>query len=256
MGRSELREGTRYKRNAPPLSLYIAGEDIVHGSPVCQSPRTKNVILKADATEISRMPCIGALFGSVLTNQEAVVVPAGMFVNLRREQNFNPGDTVYVSDNKGYFTNKQPSVGEIQNVGIARNPDSALLYCIPPGVAPLEGVYDVGNHDILVTDGTAEVEFEGTFNVRRTGMLYVEFDLSEIDNGITITGRLYHKIDEANLVQIDRQHTKISATGLKENHMTLAGAVVAGVTIELSLQVDIPVAADRTVNHVFIQGGA
>lgn len=245
-----LRDGVRYMHNAPPLAVYILGEDIKSGAAVCQSKNSVNRILQAQADDQSRMPAIGALFNSKLMGQEGLVVPAGVFVNLNRDGDFNPGDQIYVSTNRGKFTREPPSVGTKQVVGVARNENSALLYCVPPQIPVSYGNYEVGNHTIEPTDGTDEITFARDFSVWHAGMLWVEFDLSNVDAGITITGRLKHKIDGTNPKQICRKHVKV---GTDESHLTLAGAVTAGQTIELSLQCSAAVADSRTVNHIFIQ---
>jgi hypothetical protein len=83
-------------------------------------------------------------------------------------------------------------------------------------------------------------------------MLWVELDLSPLiaDAPITVTGRLYHKIDETNLRQIDQINSNV---GTDKNHMALSGAVTSGQVIKISLQVSKAVGADRSIKHVFIQ---
>jgi hypothetical protein len=249
---ASLRDGTRYKHNYPPLAVHVAGEDMPFGSAVCQSKRSKNMIMQADADDESRMPCIGVLLESKLLGQEAEVVPFGLFVNPQRDSDFQPGAPIYVSTNRGKFTRVQPSVGTIQVVGEARNENSALFYCIPPQIPVSYGYSETGNHTITPADVTDEIKFGEDFGVWHHGMLWVEFDLSNLiaDAPITVTARLYHKIDGTNLKQICRKH---SLVGTDEDHLTLYGAVTAGQTIQLSLQVSKAVGADRVVNHVFIQ---
>ena len=245
----ELRDGVRYEHNTPPLALYIAGEEMTAKSAVCQSRQSKNILLLADANDPNRMPCIGALHHSVHVQEEALIVPAGMVVGLKRTEDFLPGGYIYVSETPGYFTKNAPEISQV--VGIARNSNSGLLFAIPPSVAPGVGHKLVGNHTITTGDGTNETTFAADFNVWKAGMLWVEFDLSNVDTGITITGRLKHKIDGTNLKQICRKHAKV---GTDTDHLILAGAVTAGQTIALSLQCSVAVSVDRIVNHVFIQG--
>ena len=246
----ELRDGVRYEHNTPPLALYIAGEAMTAKSAVCQSRQSKNILLLADANDPNRMPCIGALHHSVNEGEEALIVPAGMVVGLQRTEDLFPGN-IYVSETRGYFTKNAPEIGTSQVVGIARNTNSGLLFAIPPSVAPGVGHKLVGNHTITTGHDTNETTFATDFNVWKAGMLWVEFDLSNVDTGITITGRLKHKIDGTNLKQICRKHAKV---GTDTDHLILAGAVTAGQTIALSLQCSVAVSEDRIVNHVFIQG--
>jgi len=70
------------------------------------------------------------------------------------------------------------------------------------------------------------------------------------DAPITVVGKLYHMIDGTNLKPID---TKVALIGSDEDNMTLCGAVSSGKTIQLSLQVDKAVGADRAIPHTFIQ---
>lgn len=252
-----LRDGTRYRHNFPPSPVYIAGEDMELGASICQSKKSNDRIMLADASDESRMPCIGALLESKLLGQEALVIPFGMFPNLRRTEDFQPGDQIYVSATRGYFTRTQPVSGTIQVVGNARNKNSGLLFCVPPQIPESYGNAEVGNHTIEPGDTTTEVTFaaEGDldeFSVWHHGTLWVEMDLSNLvaDAPITVVGRLYHMIDGTNLKPID---TKVALIGSDEDHMTLCGAVTSGKTIQLSLQVDAAVGADRVVNHAFIQ---
>lgn len=243
-----LRDGVRYRHNTPPLAVYILGENIESGASVCQSKMSINRILQAQADDQSRMPAIGALFEPKLAGQEGLVVPAGMFANLKRDSDFNPGDPIYVSPTRGNFTRTEPSVGTKQVVGLARNSNSALLYCIPPQLTPVEyGHHEAGNHTMLA--GTTPQTFGETFGVWHAGMLWVEFDLSGISEGTTITARLKHKIDGTTLEQIAQKHAKV---GTDKDHLTIAGAVTAGQMIQLSLQVDVD-NVGVTVNHVFMQ---
>lgn len=252
-----LRDGTRYRHNYPPSPVYIAGEDMELGAAVCQSTQSENRIMMSDANDPSRMPCIGALLESKLLGQEALVVPFGMFPNLRRTEDFQPGDQIYVSATRGKFTRTQPVSGTIQVAGVSRNKNSGLLYCVPPQI-PLSGGYSkVGNHTIVPGDTTTEVTFaaEGDadeFSVWHHGQLWVELDLSNLvaDAPITVMGKLYHMIDGVNPKPID---TKVALIGTDEDHMTLCGAVTSGKTIQLSLQVDKVVGGDRIINHAFIQ---
>ena len=255
-----LRDGTRYRHNFPPSPVYIAGEDMDLGAAVCQSTQSKDRIMMADANDEARMPCIGALLESKLLGQEALVVPFGMFPNLRRTEDFQPGDQIYVSATRGYFTRTQPVAGTIQVVGKSRNENSGLLYCVPPQIPVSYGYSKTGNHTIEPGDTTTEVKFaaEGDpdqFSVWHHGMLSVELDLSNLDADapITVVGRLYHMIDGTNLKEIDKKHRLAGVNGSDGDHMTLCGAVTSGMTIQLSLQVDKAVGADRVVNHVFIQ---
>jgi len=222
------------------------------GAAVCQSKQSKDRIMMADANDPARMPCIGALLESKLLGQEALVIPFGMFPNLRRTEDFQAGDQIYVSATRGYFTRTQPESGTIQVVGVSRNENSGLLYCVPPQIPVSYGYSEMGNHTILVDDGTTEVVFAEDFSVWHHGMIYVEFDLSNLaaDAPITVVGKLYHMIDGTNLKPID---TKVALIGSDEDHMTLCGAVSSGKTIQLSLQVNKAVGANRAVNHVFIQ---
>lgn len=246
--RIKLLDGTKYRHNVPPLAPFIAGEDMDARAPVAKSKESDNMILLADADDQARMPCIGAIYDRVLLGQEAMVVPAGMVTKLQQDAVFQPGDPIYVSANRGKFTRTEPVVGTKQVVGLARNQDSALLYCIPPQLTPVEyGHHEAGNHTMLA--GTTEQLFGETFGVWHAGMLWVEFDLSGISGGTTITARLKHKIDETTLRQIARGHALV---GTDKDHLTIAGAVTAGQTIQLSLQVDVD-NVDVTVNHVFIQ---
>jgi len=255
-----LLDGTRYRHNYPPLGVYIAGEDIEAGSAVCQSRTSPGRIMKAQANDPARMPCIGAILGSRLLGQEALVVSSGMHPRLRRVKDFNPGDNIYVSTERGKFTGEQPAYGTKQICGIARDESSALLYCIPPQVPVSVGYITRGNHTIKPGDGTDEVKFayEGApdeFTVWHHGFLWVEFDLSNLvaDAEITVTGRLYHKIDGENLKPIDIKRWHCKTDAIDNVHMTLCGAVTAGKTIQLSLQCSKAVGADRVVKHVFIQ---
>jgi hypothetical protein len=249
---SSLRDGTRYKHNVPPLAVYIAGEDMAFGAAVCQSNRSKDRIMQADADDESRMPCIGILLESKLMSQEALVVSTGLFVNPQRDSDFQPGDPIYVSTNRGKFTRVQPSVGTIQVVGRARNENSGMFHCIPPQIPVSPGYSKTGNHTITPAHSTDEITFATDFAVWHHGMLYVEFDLSPLiaDAPITITARLYHKIDETNLKQISRVHSNV---GTDKDHLTVSGAVTSGQTIQLSLQVSKAVGANRSIKHVFIQ---
>ena len=253
-----MRDGTRYRHNFPPLADYVAGEDMVLGSAVCMSKVSKNRIIMAQCDDQSRMPSIGALLESKLAGQEALVVPNGMFPNLRRVADFNPGNQIYVSSERGKFTRVQPSVGTIQVVGVARNSNSALLYCVPPQIPESYGYATTDlNHTILKTDADDEKTFaadgdEDEFSCWHHGMLWCEFDLSALiaDAPITVVGRLYHLIDGTNPKIID---TKVALIGSDEDHMTLCGAVTAGKTIQLSLQVNKTVLGNRAIPHVFIQ---
>jgi len=253
----ELRDGVRYEHNTPPLALYIAGEDMPAKSAVCQSRQSKNILLLADANDPNRMPCIGALQHSAKAYEEALIVPAGMVVGLQKTGDFLPGGYIYVSTTPGYFSKDAPETGTSQVVGIARNSNSGLLFAIPPSVAPGIGHKLVGNHTIVPGDGTNEVKFayEGApdeFAVWHHGYLWCELDLSNIGSGVTVTGRLYHKIDGVNLKQICRKHAK---KGTDEDHLTLGGAVTAGKTIQVSLQLSsaVPSGQEWVVRHAFIQ---
>jgi hypothetical protein len=250
---ASLRDGTRYKHNVPPLAVYIAGEDMPFGAAVCQSNQSKNMIMQADADDESRMPCIGILLESKLMGQEAEIVSNGLFVNPQRDSDFQPGDSIYVSANRGKFTRVQPSVGIIQVVGKARNENSGIFYCIPPQIPVSYGYSKSGNHTITPAHGTGEVTFASDFGVWHAGLLWVEFDLSPLiaDSPITVTARLYHKIDGTNLRQIAQKHSNV---GTDKDHLTISGAVTAGQTIQLSLQVSKAVGANRAINHIFIQG--
>ena len=254
-----MRDGTRYKHNFPPSPVYIAGENMDLGAAVCQSKNSKDRIMMADANDEARMPCIGALLESKLLGQEALVVPFGMFPNLRRTEDFQPGDEIWVSATRGYFTRTQPVSGTLQVVGKARNENSGLLYCVPPQIPVSYGYAQTGNHTILTTDLDAEKTFAADgdadeFSCWHHGMLWCEFDLSTLagEAPITVVGRLYHMIDGANLKPID---TKVALIGSDEDHMTLCGAVSSGKTIQLSLQVDkaAGVSENRAIPHVFIQ---
>lgn len=249
---SEMRDGTRYRHNVPPLGVFIAGEDMDAKSAVAKSTRSDNMIMLAEADDEARMPCIGAIYDRVLMGQEAMVVPAGMVVDLQRDEDFHPGDQIYVSTNRGKFTRTQPSVGTKQVVGVARNSNSGLLYAIPPQIPVSYGYREVGNHTITPGDSTNEIKFAEDFGVWHHGYLWVEFDLSNLtaDAPLTLTARLYHKIDGTNLKQIARKHALI---GTDKDHLTIAGAVTAGNTIQLSLQCSKAVADNRVVKHVFIQ---
>jgi len=258
-----LRDGARYRHNYPPAAVYIAGENMESGASVCQSKVAKNRIIMAEATDQSRMPCIGALVESKLAGQETLVVPSGGFINLRRDANFNPGDPIYVSATRGKFTVTQPEVGTIQVVGVARNENSGLLYCVPPQIPESYGYATTGlNHTILTTDEDDEKPFAADgdpdeFSCWHHGMLWCEFDLSALidEAPITVVGRLYHMIDGANLKEIDKKHHLLGVNGSDGDHMTLCGAVTAGKTIQLSLQVDkaAGVSENRAIPHVFIQ---
>lgn len=252
-----LRDGTRYRHNFPPTPVYIVGEDIDSGAAICQSKNSNDRVIMADANDPSRMPCIGALLESKLLGQEALIVHSGMFPNLRRTEDFQSGDRIYVSATKGYFTRTQPVTGTIQVVGVSRNENSGLLYCVPPQIPVSYGYSKTGNHTIEPGDTTTEVTFaaEGDvdeFSVWHHGMLWCELDLSNLvaDAPITVVGKLYHMIDGTNLKPID---TKVALIGSDKDHMTLCGAVTAGKTIQLSLQVDNAVGGSRVVNHAFIQ---
>lgn len=247
-----MRDGTRYRHNVPPLGVFIAGEDMDAKSAVAKSTVSDNMIMLAEADDEARMPCIGAIYDRVLMGQEAMIAPAGIVVDLQRDEDFHPGDQIYVSTNRGKFTRTQPSVGTKQVVGVARNPNSALLYCIPPQIPVSVGFMEVGNHTITPAHLTNEITFATDFGVWHHGYLWVEFDLSNLiaDAPLTLTARLYHKIDGTNLKQIARKHALI---GTDEDHLTIGGAVTAGEMIQLSLQCSKIVGGDRVVNHVFIQ---
>lgn len=253
-----LLDGTRYRHNYPPLAVYIAGEDIEAGSAVCQSRTSPGRIMKAQADDPARMPCIGAILGSKLLGQEAYVVASGMHPRLRKVKDFKPGSNIYVSTERGKFTDEQPAYGTKQICGVARDASSALLYCIPPQVPVSVGYVTRGNHTIKPADGTEEVFFAGEgdpdeYSVPHHGYLWVTFDVSALvaDKPITLTGRLYHKIDGTNLRPIARNHVLV---GTDEEHLTIGGPVSSGASIRLSLQVDKAVGGDRRIPHVFIQG--
>ncbi len=259
----EIRDSRRYVQNAPPLALYVAGEDMPTGTPVSQSRRAKNIILMADANDPDRMPCIGALYQGVKAQEEALVLPAGMATDLRKTETFNPGSYIYISATRGYFTKHAPTLGTTQIVGVARNDTSGLLFAIPPNVVlPGAGHAVLGNHTITAGDGTNEIKFayagapDGSeFTVFHHGMLWVELDMSNLvaDAEITVVGRLYHLIDGVTLKQIDRKEWHAAVGAVDENHMTLSGAVTSGKTIQVSLQCSKIVGGNRVVKHVFIQ---
>lgn len=250
MGGGDIRDGSRYMHNYPPACVYILGEDMDARAAVCQSNQSENRILLADPNDPNRMPAIGALLERKLSGQEGLVVPFGMMPNLQRTEDFGAGNPIYVSETRGKFTKNQPTSGIIQVVGEARNASSALLFCVPPQIPVSYGYRETGNHTILVDDGTDEEFFAEDFSVWHHGMLWVEFDLSNVDVGRTVTARLYHKIDGTNLKQIARKHALV---GTDKDNITIAGAVTSGLTIQLSLQVSAAVGVDRVVKHVFIQ---
>lgn len=250
MAGGDIRDGSRYRHNYPPAGVYILAEDMDARAAVCQSNQSENRILLADPNDANRMPAIGALLERKLSGQEGLVVSFGVMPDLQRTEDFGAGDPVWVSETRGKFTKNQPTSGIKQVVGEARNSSSALLFCVPPQIPVSYGYKETGNHTILVTDGTDEVSFAEDFSVWHHGMLWVEFDLSTVDVGRTVTARLYHKIDGTYLKQIARKHALV---GTDEDHLTIAGAVTSGLTIQLSLQVSAAVGADRVVNHVFIQ---
>ena len=254
-----LRMGTVYRHNEPPMSPFILGGDMDAGTAVAKSKNSKGVIVKADADDPSRMPCIGALYNAGLMGQQGNVVHFGLQRNLKRDVDFDNGQYIYVSATPGYFTKTQPSTGQIQVVGQARDGCSAVLFALPVVESQIPGYVTSGNHTITSDDEDNEKTFaaEGDvdeYSCPRNGILYISFDMSALlaDDPITVTGRAYHKVDGTNL--------KIGATNwwnsaIDDPIMHLALDVTSGKTIQLSLQCSKQVGGNRVVNHTFIMEG-
>jgi len=253
----ELRTRTHYRHNEPPMSTGILGEDIDAKMAVAQSNKTGGRILKADADDPDRFPCIGFLYEAGLMGQEAEIVHFGLGLNLKKTGgNFDPGLPIYLSETAGYFSKALPGTGSIQIVGRARDASSAYIAALPPYETLSEGYSDVGNHTIEAGDGTDEITFaaegdDDEFTVWHHGILYCVLDMTPLlaDDPITVVGKMYHMIDGTNLRQVAMNYWNSTDDG---NQMILAAPVTAGKTIQLSLQCSVAVGGDRAINHSFV----
>lgn len=254
-----LRMGTVYRHNEPPMTPFILGGDMEAGTAVAKSKSSKGVIIKADANDPGRMPCIGALYNSGLTGQQGNVVHFGLQRSLKRDADFDNGHYIYVSATPGVFTKTQPPIGQIQIVGQARDGCSAVLFALPVVESQIPGYVTLGNHTIVAADLTNEKTFaaegdDDEYSCPRNGVLYISFDMSALvaDDPITVTARAYHMVDGETL---KRGATNWWNSAVDDPIMHLALDVTSGKTIQLSLQCSKQVGGDRAVNHTFIMEG-
>ena len=108
------------------VSQYIAGENINTFEVVYQST-TNDQVMKANATNITKIPSIGIAISAAPTTGNINILQVGLVSN--SAWTWTAGDVIYVNTTDGQLTNVAPSGSGkvVQRVGIAKNATTVLF---------------------------------------------------------------------------------------------------------------------------------
>lgn len=111
-----------------PYNFLASEEAIPKNAPVAKSETTGGV-LQAQATDSTRMPCIGIAYQATIIGETVKVMSVGVVTNVPRTEDFMYGDMIYISATKGKLTKTPPELADafVQSVGNALNSSDMVI---------------------------------------------------------------------------------------------------------------------------------
>ncbi len=123
---AEIGRGSVFTTDAPvtpttPTYNFICAEVISAGEVLCQSKVFSGEVLKAQASDVNRMPAFGVATEGGVIGDTIAVQTMGSYDDIEKTENLDIQEAIYVSDTAGKATKNPPAnvgCGQ-QRIGIA-----------------------------------------------------------------------------------------------------------------------------------------